>query len=78
MFAFSLFNSSLSRILNLEIAAMEADGGGKVISSPRVVTANNVKAKIEDGTEVPYQSVSSSGGVSVTTISFKLGCCRWR
>jgi len=71
MFAFSLFNSSLSRILNLEIAAMEADGGGKVISSPRVVTANNVKAKIEDGTEVPYQSVSSSGGVSVTTISFK-------
>ena len=50
---------------------MEADGGGKVISSPRVVTANNVKAKIEDGTEVPYQSVSSSGGVSVTTISFK-------
>jgi type IV pilus assembly protein PilQ len=39
----------------MEIAALQADGIGKLISSPRVVTANNVKAKIEDGTEIPYR-----------------------
>ena len=44
--AFSLFNSALTRILNVEIAALESDGLGKVISSPRVITANNVKASI--------------------------------
>lgn len=69
--ALSLFNSAATRILNLEIAAMESDGVGKVISSPRVVTANNVKAKIEDGTEIPYVTTSSSGGVTTQTVSFK-------
>ncbi|WP_415033605.1 type IV pilus secretin PilQ [Azonexus sp.] len=70
-FALSLFNSSLTRILNLEIAAMEGDGLGKIVSSPRVVTANNVKAKIEDGTEIPYVTIQSSGGTSTATVSFK-------
>lgn len=69
--AFSLFNSSLTRILNMEIAALQADGLGKLISSPRVITANNVKAKIEDGTEIPYVTTSSSGGVVTQTVSFK-------
>lgn len=69
--ALSLFNSSLTRILNLEIAAMEGDGLGKIVSSPRVVTANNVKAKIEDGTEIPYVTIQSSGGTSTATVSFK-------
>ena len=69
--ALSLFNSSLTRILNLEIAAMEGDGLGKVVSSPRVVTANNVKAKIEDGTEIPYVTLQSSGGTSTATVNFK-------
>ena len=69
--ALSLFNSAATRILNLEIAAMESDGIGKLISSPRVVTANNVKAKIEDGTEIPYVTTSSSGGVTTQTVSFK-------
>lgn len=67
--AFSLFNASFSRILNLELAALEADGGGKIISSPRVITANNVKAKIEDGTEIP---VVTPGTVSSPpTVTFK-------
>jgi len=70
-FALSLFNSSLTRILNLELAALESDGGGKIISSPRVITANNVKAKIEDGTEVPYVTTQNSGGTITRTISFK-------
>ncbi|MDR2186974.1 MAG: type IV pilus secretin PilQ [Azonexus sp.] len=74
-FALSLFNSSATRILNLELAALESDGGGKIISSPRVVTANNVKAKIEDGTEVPYLSTQQSGGSAgslvAQTVTFK-------
>jgi len=69
--AFSLFNSGLTRILNMEIAALQADGLGKLISSPRVITANNVRAKIEDGTEIPYVTTSSSGGVVTQTVSFK-------
>lgn len=62
-FAVSLFNSSLTRLLNLEISAMEADGKGKVISSPRIVTTNQVKALIEQGTELPYQT----GGTPTTS-----------
>ncbi|UCV15321.1 type IV pilus secretin PilQ [Quatrionicoccus australiensis] len=69
--ALSLFNSSLSRILNLEISALEADGIGKIISSPRVITANNVKAKIEDGTEIPYQVCSGFGESRTCSVSFK-------
>ncbi|SCK44595.1 type IV pilus assembly protein PilQ [Variovorax sp. HW608] len=64
-FAISLFNSSLSRILNLEISALEADGRGKVVSSPRVVTADQTKALIEQGTELPYQVATSSGATSI-------------
>jgi type IV pilus assembly protein PilQ len=69
--AFSLFNSSLTRILNLEVAALETDGLGKVISSPRVITANNVKAKIDDGTEIPYTTTVAGGGVATQNVSFK-------
>ena len=69
--AFSLFNSSLTRILNVELAALESDGIGKIISSPRVITANNVKAKIEDGTEVPYITAQASSGATTYTVSFK-------
>lgn len=67
--AFSLFNSSLTKFLNLELAALESDGIGKIVSSPRVITANNVKAKIEDGTEVPY--ITPASGNSPPTVSFK-------
>jgi len=63
--AVTLFNSSLTRIVNLELTALEAEGLGKVISSPRVVTADKVKALIEQGTEIPYQQATSSGATSV-------------
>ncbi len=69
--ALSLFNASLTKILNLEIAALQTDGIGKLISSPRVITANNVKAKIEDGTEIPYVTTTNSGGVTTQTVAFK-------
>jgi type IV pilus assembly protein PilQ len=64
-FAFSIFNAGANRFLNLEISALEADGKGKVVSSPRVVTADQVKALIEQGTELPYQVASSSGATAI-------------
>jgi type IV pilus assembly protein PilQ len=63
--AVSLFSPSSSRFLNLEISALEADGRGKIVSSPRVVTADQVKALIEQGTEFPYQTATSSGATAV-------------
>jgi type IV pilus assembly protein PilQ len=67
-FTLSIFNSALTNFLNLEIQALETDGRGKVISSPRVVTADQVKARIEQGTEIPYLQASASGA---TSVSFK-------
>ncbi len=64
-FAISLFTSDVTRLLNLEISAMEADGKGKIVSSPRIVTADQVKALIEQGTELPYQIATSSGATSL-------------
>jgi type IV pilus assembly protein PilQ len=64
--SFILFNSALTRFLNLELSALEADGKGKIISSPRVLTADQVEAIIEQGTEIPYQQATSSGATSVS------------
>ncbi len=65
-FGLSIYNSSFTRYLSAEISALEADGKGKVISSPRVMTANQVEAIIEQGVEIPYQQATSSGATSVT------------
>ncbi|MCL1861606.1 MAG: type IV pilus secretin PilQ [Proteobacteria bacterium] len=64
----TLVNSKLTRFLNIELQAQETDGKARTISSPRVLTANNVEALIEQGTEIPYQEASSSGA---TSVSFK-------
>ena len=64
--AISLFGSSLSRFINLELSALEADQRGKVVSSPRVLTSSQRPAVIEQGTELPYQSATSSGATSVS------------
>ncbi len=64
-FSIVLFNSTATKFLNLEIQALESDGKGKIISSPRVVTANQVEALIEQGTELPYQQATSSGATSI-------------
>jgi type IV pilus assembly protein PilQ len=71
--AISLFSKAANRFLNLELSALEADGKGKVISSPRVVTADKVLALIEQGTELPYQIATSSGA---TSISFRKASLR--
>jgi type IV pilus assembly protein PilQ len=61
-----LFNNSLNRFLSLELSALEADGRGKIIASPRVLTADQVEAVIEQGTEIPYQQATSSGATAVS------------
>jgi type IV pilus assembly protein PilQ len=55
-------------LIDLELSAAQAEGNGEVISSPRVITANQKEAKIEQGVEIPYQEASASGA---TTTSFK-------
>lgn len=67
-FALSIFNSAANRFLTLELSAMEADGQGKIVSSPRLITADQTKALIEQGTEYPYSVTAPNGA---TTISFK-------
>lgn len=57
-----------SHLLQLELSAMESEGKGSIISSPRVITANQKAATIEQGVEIPYQEASSSGA---TSVSFK-------
>ena len=64
-FALSLFSPAANRFLNLELSALEAEGRGKIVSSPRVITADQVKALIEQGEELPFQQATSSGATSV-------------
>lgn len=63
--SFTLFGSNRGRFLNLELSALEADGRGKIISSPRVVTADQIEAVIEQGKEIPYLQASSSGATNI-------------
>jgi type IV pilus assembly protein PilQ len=63
-----LFKSNATRFLNLELSALQADGKGKIISNPRVLTSDQAEAIIEDGTDIPYLQASSSGA---TSVSFK-------
>ena len=64
-FAFTLFKLSAGLLLNLELSALESDKRGKVVSSPRITTANQRKAKISQGTEIPYLQSSSSGAANI-------------
>lgn len=64
--AVSLFNAGANQFLNLEISAMEADGKGRVVASPRVITADQTKALIEQGTEMPYQVSNGNGAASIS------------
>ncbi len=64
-FALSLFGATANRFLNLELSALEAEGKGKIVSSPRVITADQVKALIEQGEELPYQAATSSGATQI-------------
>ncbi|WP_343736294.1 type IV pilus secretin PilQ [Acidovorax sp.] len=67
-FALSIFNAAANRFLTLELSAMEADGKGRIVSSPRIITADQTKALIEQGTEYPYAVTAPNGA---TTLAFK-------
>ncbi len=67
--ALTLINLGSGNLINLELSALEADTLGKVISSPRVVTADNQKAHIEQGTEIPYVTPGSANAPA--TVQFK-------
>ena len=61
----SLIKINNGRLINLELSALETDQKGRVIASPRVVTAHGVEAVIEQGDRVPYQQATSSGATSI-------------
>ena len=69
--AVSLFNASAERFINLELSALEAEGRGQVVSRPRVITADQTKALIEQGTELPYQTATTTGASTVSSLSFR-------
>ena len=66
--AFTFLNLGNGNIVNLELSALEAENRGKVVSNPRIVTADKKKATISQGTEIPYLTQAASGG---STVSFK-------
>ena len=68
--ALSLLTFGKSTLLNLELSALETDRRGKVISSPRVITANQQKAVIEQGTEIPYITPASAASTT-PAVAFK-------
>lgn len=67
-FALALAKLPLGMLLELELSAAQAEDKAEVVSSPRVITANQKKAKIKQGVQIPYQEASSSGA---TTVTFK-------
>jgi len=71
--ALALAKLPIGTLLELELSAMQAEGTGEVISSPRVITANQHEAYIEQGVEIPYLEASSSGAASVSFRKAVLG-----
>ena len=67
--ALTLINLGSGNLINLELSALEAENRGKVVSSPRVVTGDNQKAHIEQGTEVPYVTPGTANNPA--TVTFK-------
>ena len=65
---FSLAILERDYLVDLELSALEAEGRGEIVSTPRVITANQSEATIKQGVEIPYQQAASSGA---TTVQFK-------
>ncbi len=65
---FSLAILESEYLVDLELSALEAEGRGEIVSTPRVITANQKEATIKQGVEIPYQQSASSGA---TTVQFK-------
>ncbi|MEL6198573.1 MAG: type IV pilus secretin PilQ [Pseudomonadota bacterium] len=63
-FALAILESDY--IVDLELSALQAEGRGEIVSSPRVVTANQTEAVIKQGVEIPFQEAAASGATAVT------------
>jgi type IV pilus assembly protein PilQ len=59
--AATLVSRNASRILQAELSALESEGQGEILSNPRIMTGDQVKATIEQGTELPYQTSNQNG-----------------
>ena len=68
--AFGLISLS-DFMLDLELSALQSDGYGEVISTPKVMTADKQKAKVASGQQIPYQSTQTAGGAATATTEFK-------
>lgn len=70
----TLFAAQATRLLNIELSALETEGRGEIVSAPRVITADRVKALVEQGTELPYQAKVGNGvsGVQFRRAALKL------
>ncbi|MCU4315120.1 type IV pilus secretin PilQ [Acinetobacter bereziniae] len=68
--AFGLISMS-DFMLDLELSALQSDGYGEVISTPKVMTADKQKAKVASGQQIPYQTTQTAGGAATATTSFK-------
>ena len=68
--AFGLINMS-DFMLDLELSALQADGNGEVISTPKILTADKQQAKVASGQQIPYQTTETAGGTATATTSFK-------
>ncbi|ACX96763.1 type IV pilus secretin PilQ [Halothiobacillus neapolitanus] len=58
-------------LLDLELSALQSEGTGEIVSSPKVITTNGHTALISQGTEIPYIATQTAGGVASNTVSFK-------
>lgn len=62
--AYTLFNANSTRLINLQLRALETENKIRTVSNPRVITSNKEPALIEQGTEIPYQIATSSGATA--------------
>lgn len=70
-FGLTLLNTATGNLISLELQALEAEGRGKIISNPRVVTSNGKPAAILQGSSVPYITTTATGGTVTQTVTFK-------
>ncbi|MCC7042745.1 MAG: type IV pilus secretin PilQ [Acidobacteria bacterium] len=71
--AIGLAMGGINGALNIDVAlrALETEGALRVISTPRITTQNNMEAEVTQGVEIPYQVVTTTGGITSTSIQFK-------
>jgi len=63
--ALTILNLGSGNLVNIELSALEAENRGKVVSSPRVITADKKQAIISQGTQIPYQNATQAGATAV-------------